>query len=306
MLEPYTGTYREHYRDEVRTCGGDRSGTVSYRFNSLGFRCEEFDPDARRRVFVCGCSFTIGEGLAVEEAWPSVFARLYAAAHGLDRREVSLMNFSQSGASNDYIARTLLAQVGAERPDLVLALFSEPSRVEYVYSPDEIAGLAATADFATLRGRPASSALGPWLPHGWLSRRRLVAAGPSKWRPHSARVLQWASRHYRNPHPVNELASTLRSMLLVKYFLENRRIPYLCSIIEPKHILDPRWSDHPALGSLWRAATAPPFCRPFLDEGGEALDRAADGLHPGPDSHRAFAERIFADYRNAHVPATPS
>jgi hypothetical protein len=42
---------------------------IEYRFNSYGFRCEEFDD--RASYMALGCSFTQGIGLAVEDVWVS-------------------------------------------------------------------------------------------------------------------------------------------------------------------------------------------------------------------------------------------
>ena len=60
-LLPYTGEYRAQHFDESgrgshsrSTYGADETGLVRYDFNSLGFRGEDLDPDARRSVFACG------------------------------------------------------------------------------------------------------------------------------------------------------------------------------------------------------------------------------------------------------------
>ena len=53
MLHPYSGARRsEHFGPDGKgshsstTYGFDESDTKTYSFNSLGFRGEEFDPDA--------------------------------------------------------------------------------------------------------------------------------------------------------------------------------------------------------------------------------------------------------------------
>src|SRR5262245_53776473 len=108
-LLPYDGLRKtEHFGSGdgpwvTDTHGFDRSGTKTYRFNSLGFRGPEPSPDARARIFVCGCSYTFGVGLNAEEVWADKVKNRVAAAWGLDPMQVDLLNFSQGGASNCYI-----------------------------------------------------------------------------------------------------------------------------------------------------------------------------------------------------------
>ena len=40
-----------------------------------GFRGEEFDPASPVKLFVCGCSYTFGTGLDLEESWSFLFSR---------------------------------------------------------------------------------------------------------------------------------------------------------------------------------------------------------------------------------------
>ena len=139
MLQTYCGSrVREHLGEcgppHVRpTYGRDQTGTQLYRFNSLGYRGEEFDPDARVTIFVCGCSNAFGTGLGLEETWPSRFRSAYAERHGYARGEVNVLNFSEGAASNDYIARTLITQCSEVKPDVVVAQFSPINRAEGLY-----------------------------------------------------------------------------------------------------------------------------------------------------------------------------
>jgi hypothetical protein len=136
MLEVYSGSRpREHFGSTgpphvSATYGTDQSGTKSYQFNSLGYRGEELDPAAAATIFVCGCSHTFGVGLNLEETWVHRFKLAYAESHRLDPAAVNVLNFSEGGASNDYITRTVLTQCAQVRPDLVIAQFSQMSRSE--------------------------------------------------------------------------------------------------------------------------------------------------------------------------------
>ena len=107
MLKAYSGSWtREHFGSAGRphvlsTYGTDRSGTKAYRFNSLGFRGEEHNPDAAATIFVCGCSNAFGLGLNVEETWVHRFKLEYAEKRGLEPSDVNVLKFSQGAATND-------------------------------------------------------------------------------------------------------------------------------------------------------------------------------------------------------------
>jgi hypothetical protein len=103
-----------------------------YRLNSLGYRSDEFDPHARIKIFVCGCSYTFGMGVPYEETWPIRLARLIAAKNHLSEHDVLVQNFAQIGASNDYIARTIVQQCERARPDLAVVAFTHLNRAEYL------------------------------------------------------------------------------------------------------------------------------------------------------------------------------
>src|SRR5882762_5127353 len=103
-----------------------------YRFNSLGFRGEEFDPAARLKIFVSGCSYTFGLGVQHEESWPTLLKKRLADRRGVPSDQANLQNFSQVGASNEYIARTIIRQCDRVRPDLAIIAFTHRERTEYL------------------------------------------------------------------------------------------------------------------------------------------------------------------------------
>src|SRR5215813_5787335 len=102
-----------------------------YKFNSLGFRGSEYDPSAGLRVFVCGCSYAFGMGVSTDRTWPVVFTRLAAAVLGVPFEQCHVQNFSQVGASNNYVARTLIKQCHQISPTMAIAAFTHNSRVEF-------------------------------------------------------------------------------------------------------------------------------------------------------------------------------
>ena len=103
-----------------------------YHFNSLGFRGEEFDPAARLKIFVSGCSYTFGLGVQHDQIWPALLKKRLADRLDMPLDHVNLQNFSQVGASNGYIARTIIRQCDRVRPDLAVIAFTHCERTEYL------------------------------------------------------------------------------------------------------------------------------------------------------------------------------
>lgn len=69
---------------------------VNYRFNSRGFRDDEWPDDLINHVWALGDSFTVGVGAPVEHNWCNVLSK------NLNYR---VLNCSMEGASNDWIAQ---------------------------------------------------------------------------------------------------------------------------------------------------------------------------------------------------------
>ena len=287
MLHGYAGT-RDHGGGPhgLRSYGRDKSGTKLYRFNSLGFRGEEPDPRAAATIFVCGCSHTFGTGLDAEEAWPHRFKLAWAERRGLAADEVNLLNFSQGAASNDYVARTLLAQCAEVRPDLVVAQFTSMNRAE------------AFAD-----GEPFT--IGPWLWPGASLWRRFLAV---PWAQKAAVLsrMRSAAGYARFYSPESGFANAVRNILLVQSACRAMGIP--CAITWSEHELlrDPEFLANPALASLVRLVDPGCVADFGIRDPDVCVDAAADGRHAGPRTHAAFAERLLAFVERAAPEWRPS
>ena len=103
--------------------------SITYRFNSLGYRCPEFDAPGEIRIISVGCSHTMGVGLPQEDVFHERFAKRLQEHTG---RSVVNWNLGVGGSSNDYITRTLFLAIPFLNPDLVLVNFTNLSRREYV------------------------------------------------------------------------------------------------------------------------------------------------------------------------------
>jgi hypothetical protein len=265
---PFSGSRTQDHQPYrvARAYGGDQSGEVEYRFNSKGYRCEEYDPCAARRIVVAGCSYVLGVGLNVEETWPERLRRLEAERLGLEASQVDLQNFAQGGASNAYIARTVLTQLARVEADLVVVHFTHRERSELV------------------EGNQVHN-LGWWV---------LAQALEHPERVEESRRLQAAQLHYGLTSDEQELLDTLQSMLLVQNFCRARGIEFVGSWVEIEALDDPQVRAHPVVGPVAALLDRSEFIDAWLGETGLYLDLAADGRHPGAVSQQKFTERISA------------
>lgn len=127
---------REEYANkELRWCGGDteknykkqgnhsyKPGDFTYKFNSLGYRCPEFEVSGPKLLSI-GCSTIFGTGLPQEELQCEIVAQKLGATN---------LNLGMPGASNDYISRMLHIAVPALNPDYVIVNFTYVSRREFL------------------------------------------------------------------------------------------------------------------------------------------------------------------------------
>ena len=119
-------------REKYRQTGGHPlygEADMVYRFNSLGYRCPEFDrgrrPDRRHRL-----QLRPRPGAAAERGLPRGVRR---EAEGRRVPEDGRrLEPGLSGASNDYISRLLELAVPLLKPDVVLINFTHLARREYV------------------------------------------------------------------------------------------------------------------------------------------------------------------------------
>jgi len=95
------------------------SDTVSYQFNSVGYRTHEsIDPGC---VLVIGDSFTLGLGVNAEQRYTDILEQ--QLGH-------QVANFSLNGASNDWIARKLSQLLTILQPRAVIVHYTFSHRRE--------------------------------------------------------------------------------------------------------------------------------------------------------------------------------
>ena len=112
----------------TRTYQTDTSGEIEYLFDESGYRRTCSDTGCALTFYVSGCSLTFGVGLAESDTWPAILARDLRRDFDIP---VRYRNFAQGGASNDYVARSLLMECQIAQPDIVIAQFTYKNRTEY-------------------------------------------------------------------------------------------------------------------------------------------------------------------------------
>ena len=92
---------------------------VTYDFNSLGFRCQEFGPRLGNefRVGFYGCSLMEGYGLPSHKTIPAQFSDILC---GRIEKPVDAFNLGKAAASNDRIADIIHGTVPLLKPDQLL------------------------------------------------------------------------------------------------------------------------------------------------------------------------------------------
>lgn len=243
----------------------DLSGKKSYRFNSIGFRGADYNPHAKRSIYVFGCSYTFGIGLNEDELWCHHLHRNYCALHGLQPDEVNLMNFGLPGGSNQEIARTALLQCSVKPPDLAVVQFTLLDRYELIRGD----GILMVGSWTTK--------------DDWI---------PSEYK-------EQATNRYEYYEPEEGSLDLIKQALSVQHFFAAKKIDYLTAgIIFPTHVTKPtralmRLIDRPRM--LWVSSKLQQlrlqkkfFC--------ETEPRAADDSHAGPTVQATCASFAWERY----------
>jgi hypothetical protein len=92
---------------------------ISYKYNSKGFRDEEWPVDMSDVIWCVGDSFTVGIGQPYEETWP------YLLGKTLGKR---CINLGEDGCSNDTMALRIQEICKLHSPKLIVVMWSYLAR----------------------------------------------------------------------------------------------------------------------------------------------------------------------------------
>lgn len=106
--------YRRDSPDKIRNGNPYTEDQISYKWNSHGFRCNDF-VEGSRNILCLGDSFTVGLGLPVEDTWPMQVGKLYDP-------EVEVYNLGLCAGSYDYALRAIHKTVDVLKPEAIFIL----------------------------------------------------------------------------------------------------------------------------------------------------------------------------------------
>lgn len=108
-----------------------KKGEFDYKFNSVGFRSNEYDNTDSIKILYSGCSVTEGIGLPPEHIWSSFLNDKIATEVG---KPVKLFSVARGGSSIDTIIRMVYISIESGfKPDCVKLLLPPPTRQEVLY-----------------------------------------------------------------------------------------------------------------------------------------------------------------------------
>jgi hypothetical protein len=93
----------------------------TYKFNSHGFRCEEFTTEPS--IMFLGCSHTCGIGLPVETIWPELVSKQLG---------MRCANLGIGGSSDDTAFRLCHGWIDIIKPKIIMMLEPLDSRIELI------------------------------------------------------------------------------------------------------------------------------------------------------------------------------
>jgi hypothetical protein len=125
--------YEENYKNRYSELEeyGWINNHFTYKFNSHGFRCEEFSDDST--IMTLGCSNTVGIGLPVDKIWPELLAK---------ELNMKCANLGIGGAGPDTMFRMCHGYIDIVKPKIVVLSDHHRGRME----------LFNTTDYPTLIG----------------------------------------------------------------------------------------------------------------------------------------------------------
>lgn len=102
---------------------------ISYKYNSQGFRSDEFESweGHSTRIVFAGCSHTEGIGLPIEDTWANIFHK--KICNDLNQK-IPFWNIAAGGTGLDHLVRYLIHYGDLLRPNIIISLLPHVIRRE--------------------------------------------------------------------------------------------------------------------------------------------------------------------------------
>lgn len=106
---------------------------IEYKFNSEGYRCDEFTLPSEFPILFLGCSLTEGEGLPLNEVWSFY---LHKKICEITNKNIPFWSTGKGGTSIDYSARCFYDYGQVLKPKYVFYLMSGIYRREFCFETE--------------------------------------------------------------------------------------------------------------------------------------------------------------------------
>ena len=113
-------------KDIPKSVALDSTPTASYKINSYGYRCAEWNPlpEGKKNVVILGCSHTYGVGLEDKELWVNQLYNL------VDQKRLRFWNLGHPGVSADKLVRILYGSEKILFPKIIIVCWPAWNRRE--------------------------------------------------------------------------------------------------------------------------------------------------------------------------------
>lgn len=133
---------KETYKDTLPDGSANYSRyEIVYRYNSHGFRADEFTEESDLPIVFAGCSFTEGIGLPLKEVWHSLILDKIKLLPKFANLKIPHWNLGVAGAGIDTVTRVLYEQLPTLKPKHIFGLMLFYTRREFCYESNEILNL---------------------------------------------------------------------------------------------------------------------------------------------------------------------
>lgn len=102
-----------------------------YKYNSNGFRCDEFTEPSDFPILYAGCSFTEGIGLPLNHCWPHYFSEELKQQPGYEKCNIPLHSVAVGGTGLDFAADMIAKFAPTVRPKMIIGYFCNIYRREF-------------------------------------------------------------------------------------------------------------------------------------------------------------------------------
>ena len=252
---------------------------ISYTFNSLGFRSQEFDDSLPIKILYGGCSLTEGTGLPIEHTWAWFLNDIISEKIG---QKIAHTSVGRGGASIDAIVRYTYVTIEHKHfhPDVVMLLLPSVMRSEH-----------PIVDFGNL----------VWYDY-------IPNFGPDNLYPSQ---LEFFKHFSVITNPLQRFLDSFKGLLMLKWYLQAKGIKFFFGFWDTFQWVDPLKNELTGILQMMEKDCPPEFKEHFFRGGftfdlqkfysGKPLIKkfpynvARDGIHYGPNSHYSYATYFFEE-----------